>query len=204
MQKNETLSSTLGIVHSGAVLPDEVHVLQFSYRCLRAEFVRAVCGRRVPRDSGMRLARRLRGDGCRYDLSWRRDAQFARAQRLGEDSGRDARDLCLRMAGSDAGGRSGNDHAGESRAWREAGVNRISMGAQSFCDEELAAAGRMHRREDIYQRRMNFCVAPGFANISLDLIAGLPHQTRASWERIAWTSCWDSAGARFDLFAGSG
>src|SRR6266404_1772229 len=36
-------------------------------------------------------------------------------------------------------------------AWREAGFDRISMGTQSFQDKELIAAGRMHRREDIFQ-----------------------------------------------------
>jgi oxygen-independent coproporphyrinogen III oxidase len=34
-------------------------------------------------------------------------------------------------------------------AWLRAGINRISFGVQSFSDRELAAAGRMHRREDI-------------------------------------------------------
>src|SRR5579871_1844529 len=34
--------------------------------------------------------------------------------------------------------------------WRAAGINRISLGAQSFRDTELIAAGRMHRREDIF------------------------------------------------------
>src|SRR4029077_15650748 len=35
-------------------------------------------------------------------------------------------------------------------AWREAGFNRISMGVQSFDDAELRAAGRMHRRADVF------------------------------------------------------
>ena len=66
-------------------------------------------------------------------------------------------------------------------AWLAAGFNRISLGAQSFNDRELKAAGRMHRREDIY-RAADFLRAAGFRNISMDLIAGLPHQTRESWE----------------------
>ncbi len=65
-------------------------------------------------------------------------------------------------------------------AWRAAGINRISLGAQSFHDVELVAAGRMHRRADIF-RAVNVLRAAGFANVSLDLIAGLPHQTAASW-----------------------
>jgi oxygen-independent coproporphyrinogen-3 oxidase len=65
-------------------------------------------------------------------------------------------------------------------AWLAVGIDRISLGAQSFHDAELKAAGRMHRREDILSAIA--CLrSRGFANISLDLIAGLPYQTPASW-----------------------
>ena len=65
--------------------------------------------------------------------------------------------------------------------WHGARINRISLGAQSFQDVELRAAGRMHRREDIF-RAVDLLRNAGFRNISMDLIAGLPHQTRQSWE----------------------
>jgi oxygen-independent coproporphyrinogen-3 oxidase len=65
-------------------------------------------------------------------------------------------------------------------AWLAAGINRISLGVQSFHDAELKAAGRMHRRADIFSA-IECLRSIGFANISLDLIAGLPHQTEASW-----------------------
>jgi oxygen-independent coproporphyrinogen III oxidase len=65
-------------------------------------------------------------------------------------------------------------------AWRNAGVNRISMGVQSFNDKELRAAGRMHRRKDVICANETLC-STGFNNISMDLIAGLPHQTQESW-----------------------
>lgn len=71
--------------------------------------------------------------------------------------------------------------SGNAREWRNAGVNRISMGVQSLNDEELRAAGRMHRRDDVY-RATEILRAARFENISMDLIAGLPHQTRESWE----------------------
>ena len=61
------------------------------------------------------------------------------------------------------------------------GVNRVSLGVQSFVDPEAAAVGRLHTRaavlEDIARLR-----AAGITNINIDLIAGLPHQTAASWE----------------------
>jgi len=66
-------------------------------------------------------------------------------------------------------------------AWSAAGFRRISMGVQSFDDGELRAAGRMHRRADIF-RATESLRAAGFGNVSFDLIAGLPHQTDRSWE----------------------
>jgi oxygen-independent coproporphyrinogen-3 oxidase len=62
------------------------------------------------------------------------------------------------------------------------GVNRVSLGVQSFVDAEAAAVGRLHRRstvlDDIARLR-----AAGIANINVDLIAGLPHQTAESWKQ---------------------
>jgi len=69
----------------------------------------------------------------------------------------------------------------KSAAWREAGFNRISMGVQSFQDNELKAAGRMHRRDDVF-RATQVLRESGFRNVSFDLIAGLPHQTHDSWD----------------------
>jgi oxygen-independent coproporphyrinogen-3 oxidase len=72
--------------------------------------------------------------------------------------------------------------AEKAEAWIAAGINRISMGTQSFDDKELAAAGRIHRRADIYAADTTLRGA-GIQNISFDLIAGLPHQTEMSWKR---------------------
>jgi oxygen-independent coproporphyrinogen-3 oxidase len=69
----------------------------------------------------------------------------------------------------------------KAEAWRAVGFNRISVGAQSFDDRELKAAGRMHRRADIFAAARILREA-GFRNISMDLIAGLAHQTRESWD----------------------
>ena len=61
------------------------------------------------------------------------------------------------------------------------GVNRVSLGVQSFVDKEAASVARLHTREktlsDIDRLRH-----AGITNINVDLIAGLPHQTRESWE----------------------
>ncbi len=65
-------------------------------------------------------------------------------------------------------------------AYREAGVNRLSIGVQSFRDEELRLLGRIHSsrqaRECFYQAR-----EAGFTNISLDLMSALPGQTMDAW-----------------------
>jgi oxygen-independent coproporphyrinogen-3 oxidase len=70
----------------------------------------------------------------------------------------------------------------KAEAWRVVGFNRVSLGAQSFNDAELKATGRMHREADV-ARAVNVLRSEGFSNVSIDLIAGLPHQTPASWER---------------------
>ena len=67
-------------------------------------------------------------------------------------------------------------------AWVSVGISRVSFGVQSFSDKELAAAGRMHRRNDVY-RAVPILRAAGIENISFDLIAGLPHQTKESWKQ---------------------
>jgi len=71
--------------------------------------------------------------------------------------------------------------AEKATAWVRAGINRVSFGVQSFSDKELVASGRMHRRADIY-RAAGILRGTGIRNISFDLIAGLPHQTRESWK----------------------
>jgi oxygen-independent coproporphyrinogen-3 oxidase len=62
-----------------------------------------------------------------------------------------------------------------------AGVNRISMGVQSFVDSEAAVSGRLHKRATVMEdlRRLR---AAGIENIGVDLIAGLAGQTLASWQ----------------------
>jgi oxygen-independent coproporphyrinogen-3 oxidase len=70
--------------------------------------------------------------------------------------------------------------AEKAAAWVGTGINRVSFGVQSFSDRELAAAGRMHRRADIY-RAAEILRDVGIRNVSFDLIAGLPWQTAESW-----------------------
>ncbi len=67
------------------------------------------------------------------------------------------------------------------RAYRDAGINRLSLGAQSFDDDMLRKLGRIHSSKDI-ARAFEQAVAGGFGNINIDLMHGLPGQTVASAE----------------------
>ena len=64
--------------------------------------------------------------------------------------------------------------------WRAAGVNRLSLGAQSFDDALLAAMGRPHNAAQIGEA-VRLARLAGFSNISIDLIYGLPGQDINAW-----------------------
>lgn len=66
-------------------------------------------------------------------------------------------------------------------AMAEAGVNRVSLGVQSFIDQEARGTGRLHDRAMVLEdlRRLR---GAGVENLNVDLIAGLPGQTFTSWE----------------------
>src|SRR5437879_6029057 len=61
------------------------------------------------------------------------------------------------------------------------GVNRVSLGVQSFIDKEASSVARLHTRK-ITLEEITRLRAAGIENISIDLIAGLPHQSKESWE----------------------
>ena len=67
------------------------------------------------------------------------------------------------------------------RALRRAGVNRVSLGMQSACDEELSAIGRVHTQAQT-AAAVEAVRRAGIKNLSLDLIYGLPDQTPERWQ----------------------
>ncbi|HEY6390986.1 MAG TPA: radical SAM family heme chaperone HemW [Bryobacteraceae bacterium] len=70
--------------------------------------------------------------------------------------------------------------------WLRAGIDRVSLGVQSFIARELARTGRKHTAE-IVDAEIGVLREAGLSNINVDLIAGLPGQTVASWrESLAW------------------
>jgi oxygen-independent coproporphyrinogen-3 oxidase len=66
-------------------------------------------------------------------------------------------------------------------SWTRAGINRVSLGVQSFISKELSRTGRKHTAQTVVDD-VAMLRAAGISNINLDLIAGLPFQTRESWQ----------------------
>jgi oxygen-independent coproporphyrinogen-3 oxidase len=66
--------------------------------------------------------------------------------------------------------------------YRDLGITRISLGAQSLEDEDLARAGRLHKTAAVFSD-FEMLRRHGFTNINLDLIAGLPGQQLETWTR---------------------
>ncbi len=70
----------------------------------------------------------------------------------------------------------GTIERGRFAAYREAGINRVSLGAQSFSARALEALGRIHSPDDTY-RSVEELKSAGIANFNLDLMYALPNQT---------------------------
>lgn len=72
------------------------------------------------------------------------------------------------------------------QAWRAAGITRVSLGVQSFVEREAARTGRKHTAETV-ARDIAVLADSGIADFNIDLIAGLPGQTEATWEEsVDW------------------
>jgi oxygen-independent coproporphyrinogen-3 oxidase len=74
----------------------------------------------------------------------------------------------------------GPDEVGDLAGFRAAGVNRLSIGAQSLSDAELARLGRRHRATDVADS-VGAARAAGIGSVSLDLLTDVPSQSLASW-----------------------
>jgi len=113
------------------------------------------------------------GGGTPSLLSVRQVGEVLRAldQRLGIDPGAE---ISMEMD-------PGTFDRGQLEGYQAAGVNRISLGVQAFQPELLAISGRTHTVPDI-QTALDLLDQAGVKNFSLDLLAGLPHQTLDQWQ----------------------
>ena len=76
--------------------------------------------------------------------------------------------------------------AEKARAWVHCGIDRVSLGVQSFVDREIRRTGRKHTAEQV-GREITLLREAGIRSINIDLIAGLSAQTEASWrESLDW------------------
>lgn len=66
-------------------------------------------------------------------------------------------------------------------SYRQAGINRLSLGLQAWQDGLLKKLGRIHEKDDFIQNYINAREA-GFDNINIDLIFGIPEQTMSDWK----------------------
>ena len=104
-------------------------------------------------------------------------------RRLGEE--------VMRLAGDEAKGERreitleanpGDITLEKATAWRAIGINRLSMGIQSFDDDLLRLIGRRHTAEQA-RKAVAIAQAAGFDNISIDLMYALPSQTMELWQQ---------------------
>jgi len=80
----------------------------------------------------------------------------------------------------------GSVTAEKARAWATCGINRVSLGVQSFVDKEIRRAGRKHTAATVAEE-IRILQDAGIGNCNIDLIAGLSGQTEAGWrESLNW------------------
>lgn len=70
---------------------------------------------------------------------------------------------------------------GKAEGYRASGINRLSIGVQSFDNSVLKNLGRLHRADQAV-KAFNIARKAGFENINLDLMFGLPEQSMAQWQ----------------------
>jgi oxygen-independent coproporphyrinogen III oxidase len=156
-------------------------------KCTYCNFASGVMGK----DVETRYVATVLGELRRQDWPWTPETVYlgggtpssmdpaALAAWLGAIPGRPWREATLEAA-------PGSIDSAKAGAWVRAGIDRVSLGVQSFVGRELARTGRKHTAE-IVAREIAVLRAAGIESISVDLIAGLPGQTEASWEEsLEW------------------
>jgi oxygen-independent coproporphyrinogen-3 oxidase len=122
-----------------------------------------------------------------YDWPWRPETVYlgggtpsrfepaALAALLGLVPGRPWREATLEAAPGDI-------TSTKAQEWLRAGIDRVSLGVQSFVHREIARTGRRHSARTVLEE-VQILRAAGIDNFNIDLIAGLPGQTRDGWRQ---------------------
>jgi oxygen-independent coproporphyrinogen III oxidase len=144
-----------------------------------------------PRELERRYMETLRREIGACDFPWRPETVYLGG---GTPSGMDVADLASLLAmvpgrpwiEATIEAAPGGITADQVRAWSAAGINRASLGVQSFVPKEIARTGRKHTAA-IVESEIALLRECGIRNINIDLIAGLSGQTEASWrESLDW------------------
>ncbi len=150
-------------------------------KCTYCNFASGV----FPRGLDARYIETLRAELAKTDWPWTPETVYlgggtpsqmdptSLASLLGEIPGKPWREATIEVA-------PGSVTLEKAVAWRRAGIDRISLGVQSFVTAELMRTGRRHTAE-VVDAEIGMLRRAGFDAISIDLIAGLPGQTLASW-----------------------
>ena len=156
-------------------------------KCTYCNFASGV----FPRELERRYLEALQAELAGHDWAWRPETVYLgggtpsgmeladlRAL-LGAIPGRPWREATIEAA-------PGTVTAEKARAWAEAGIDRVSLGVQSFVEAEIRRTGRKHTAETV-ARDLDLLRAAGIRNANLDLIAGLSGQTEAGWrDSLDW------------------
>src|ERR1019366_4254528 len=94
--------------------------------------------------------------------------------------------------------------AEKARSWAGAGINRVSLGVQSFVEKEIRRTGRKHTAATV-EAEMPLLSDAGIQNCNIDLIAGLSGQTEGSWrESLDWIERLGAAHVSVYMLGGGG
>ena len=156
-------------------------------KCTYCNFASGV----FPREMEARYLEALRAEIARHPWAWRPETVYlgggtpsamdphALAAMLAPIPGRPWLEATLETA-------PGTVTPERARAWVEAGIDRVSLGVQSFIQPEIARTGRKHTPQ-IVATEVHLLRDAGIAKINIDLIAGLSGQTEASWrDSLDW------------------
>jgi oxygen-independent coproporphyrinogen-3 oxidase len=156
-------------------------------KCTYCNFASGV----FPREMESRYLDALRGEIARHAWAWRPETVYlgggtpsamdaeALASVLALIPGRPWLEATLETA-------PGTVTPERARVWAGAGIDRVSLGVQSFVQPEIARTGRKHTAQ-IVSAEIDMLRAAGIAKINIDLIAGLSGQTAESWrESLDW------------------
>ena len=156
-------------------------------KCTYCNFASGV----FPREQERRYVAALRAEIAAHDWQWRPETVYLGGGTPSSMAAEDLRSTLDAVPGrpwveATIEAAPGSITAENARQWAEAGINRVSLGVQSFVETEIRRTGRKHTAQTVVSD-LETLRAAGIRNANIDLIAGLSAQTEASWrESLDW------------------